>query len=236
MTDIISILTSNIQGEHFKATMLLASFLGGVIASVSPCSLAMLPIIIGYVGGYSKEKPVKTLLQMIFFILGTAVVFTAIGIICAVTGKVFISLFGSYFGLFIGSFLIVMGLKLLDILDFEFPVIIKSIPKNEGGFAFLYPFLIGMIFALAGTPCSTPILAGIMAFATVTENILFAVLMLFLFAIGQGLILILAGVFTSTIKNMQAFVRVSEFLLKFSGLLLILSGLYIFYKIFSSLL
>ena len=93
-----------------------------------------------------------------------------------------------------------------------------------------------MIFALAGTPCSTPILAGIMAFATVTENILFAVLMLFLFAIGQGLIHILAGVFTSTIKNMQAFVRVSEFLLKFSGLLLILSGLYIFYKIFSSLL
>ena len=36
-------------------------------------------------------------------------------------------------------------------------VIIKSIPKNEGGFAFLYPFLIGMVFALAGTPCSTPI-------------------------------------------------------------------------------
>jgi len=236
MIDILNTLTTNIQGEHFKATMLIASFLGGVIASVSPCSLAMLPIIIGYIGGYSKEKPIKTLMQMIFFILGSAVVFSAIGIICAVTGKVFISFFGSYFGLFIGSFLIVMGLKLLDILDFEFPVIIKSIPKNEGGFAFLYPFLIGMVFALAGTPCSTPILAGIMAFASVAENVLFAVLMLFLFAIGQGLILVIAGVFTSSIKNMQAFMKVSEFLLKFSGALLVLSGLYIFYKIFSSVL
>ncbi len=236
MIEILNTLTTNIQSEHFKATMLLASFLGGIIASVSPCSLAMLPIIIGYVGGYSKEKPLKTLLQMIFFILGTAVVFTSIGIICAITGRVFISFFGSYFSLFIGSFLVVMGLKLLDILDFEFPVIIKSIPKNEGRFTYLYPFLIGMVFALAGTPCSTPILAGIMAFAAVAKNILFAVLMLFLFALGQGLILVIAGVFTSTIKNMQAFVKVSEFLLKFSGALLVLSGLYIFYKIFSPLL
>jgi len=236
MIDFLNTLTTNIQGEQFKATMLIASFLGGVIASVSPCSLAMLPIIIGYVGGYSKEKPLKTLLQMLFFVLGTAVVFTAIGIICAVTGKVFISFFGSYFGLIIGSFLIVMGLKLLDILDFEFPVIVKSIPKNDGGYVFLYPFLIGMVFALAGTPCSTPILAGIMAFASVSENILFAVLMLFLFALGQGLILIIAGVFTSSIKNMQSFVKVSELLLKLSGVLLVLSGLYIFYKIFSPLL
>ena len=93
-----------------------------------------------------------------------------------------------------------------------------------------------MIFALAGTPCSTPILAGIMAFASVSENILFAVLMLFLFALGQGLILILAGVFTSTLKNMQSFVKISEILLKICGGLLILSGLYIFYKIFSSLI
>jgi cytochrome c biogenesis protein CcdA len=75
-----------------------------------------------------------------------------------------------------------------------------------------------------------------MAFASVSKNILFAILMLFLFALGQGLILIMAGVFTSSLKNMQSMVKVSEFLLKLSGFLLILSGLYIFYKIFSSIL
>lgn len=236
MIEIINSLTQSVQKEHFEMTMLLASFFGGLIASISPCSLSMLPIIIGYIGGYSEDKPLLTFFKMLFFILGTAVVFTTIGIICAVTGKVFISFFGSYFGLIIASFLVVMGLKLLDILDFEFPTIIKSIPKNDRGYAFLYPFLIGMIFALAGTPCSTPILAGIMAFASVSKNIPFAVLMLFLFAIGQGVILILAGVFTSSLKNTQSVIKISEFLLKLSGALLILSGLYIFYKIFSPLL
>ena len=35
--------------------LLIASFLGGVLASLSPCSLAMLPLIIGYVGGYARH-------------------------------------------------------------------------------------------------------------------------------------------------------------------------------------
>lgn len=236
MIDFVNTLTQSVNKEQFEITMLLASFFGGLIASISPCSLSMLPIIIGYIGGYSEDKPILTFFKMLVFILGTAVVFTTIGIICAVSGKVFISFFGSYFGLIIASFLVVMGLKLLDFLDFDFPVLVKAIPQNKGGYAFLYPFLIGMLFALAGTPCSTPILAGIMAFASVSENILFAILMLFLFAIGQGLILILAGVFTSTVKNMQSFIKISEILLKLSGLLLIVSGLYIFYKIFSPLL
>lgn len=236
MIDFVNTLTQSVNKEQFEITMLLASFFGGLIASISPCSLSMLPIIIGYIGGYSEDKPILTFFKMLVFILGTAVVFTTIGIICAVSGKVFISFFGSYFGLIIASFLIVMGLKLLDILDFDFPILVKAIPQNKSEYAFLYPFLIGMLFALAGTPCSTPILAGIMAFASVSENILFAILMLFLFAIGQGLILILAGVFTSTVKNMQSFIKISEILLKLSGLLLIISGLYIFYKIFAPLL
>ena len=122
MTDLFTSFLQNSNSGQFEMMMLLASFLGGVVASISPCSLAMLPIIIGYIGGYSKETPAKTLLQMIIFIFGTSVVFSIIGIICAVTGKVFVSFLGSYFGLFIGSFLIVMGLKLAEILDFEFPV------------------------------------------------------------------------------------------------------------------
>ena len=67
-----------------------ASFLGGLISSISPCSLSMLPLIIGYIGGYSNEKPLKTLLQMIIFVIGSGLVFSIIGGICAFTGKLFV--------------------------------------------------------------------------------------------------------------------------------------------------
>jgi cytochrome c-type biogenesis protein len=237
MENYASALTQSLGGSgHFSLIMLLVSFLGGLLASVSPCSLAMLPIIIGYVGGYSESNPIKTFMQMLFFVFGSSLVFAMIGIICAVTGKVFISFAPTYFILMLASLLMVMGLNIIGILDFNMPVIIKQMPQSSGKNMVLYPILIGAVFALAGTPCSTPILAGIMAFASLSTNIMSAVLMLFMFSLGQGLILVIAGVFTSSLKNFKNFAYISEILLKFSGVLLVLSSIYIFYKIFSPLL
>ncbi len=211
-----------------------AAFLGGLISSISPCSLSMLPLIIGYIGGYSDEKPLKTLLQMIVFVIGSGIVFSIIGAVCALTGKMFIG--NPYFALIVASIVMIMGLKILGFLEFDLPPIIKEIPKNEFNNDFLYPLILGAVFALIGTPCSTPILASIMAFASISAKISSAVIMLFLFSIGQGLILILAGFITSKIKTSEKFYQLSEKIMKFSGILLILVSLYIFYKIFGGIL
>ena len=230
--DYVDIFTNNTS----ILVLFVISFLGGLIASISPCSLSMLPIIIGYIGGYSHEKPAKTLLQMLFFVTGTAIVFSVIGIICALTGKVFVSLGSGYFGVILASIVLIMGLKLIGFLDFELPVLIKEMPKDNAHHTYLYPLLLGGVFALVGSPCSTPILAGIMAFASLSANIVNAIMMLFLFSLGQGLILILAGVLTSHLKNWNNFYKVSDILMRISGFLLIVASLYIFYKIFTPLI
>lgn len=210
------------------------AFLGGLISSISPCSLSMLPLIIGYVGGYGEQKPAKTFIQMIFFVIGASIVFSVIGIICALTGKIFIG--NPYFALIAASIILIMGLNLIGILEIQLPVLIKEIPKNNFNNEFLYPMLLGAVFAVIGTPCSTPILASIMAFASISANIFQSVIMLFLFSIGQGIIFILAGVITAKLKSSGGkFYEFSEKILKISGILLILVSLYIFYKIFGSL-
>ena len=76
----------------------------------------------------------------------------------------------------------------------------------------------------------------IMAFAAMGKNLAAAVLMLFLFAVGQGLILIIAGLFTSGVKNLKNFAGMSAVLLKVSGVLLILVALYLYYKTFAPLI
>jgi cytochrome c-type biogenesis protein len=219
-------------GQLVWYLMLLASFLGGLLASILPCSLAMLPLIVGYVGGCSKESPLVTFIQMCSFVLGTAIVFTIIGIACALTGSVFASVLGGYFTLIIASILMIIGLKLLSILDIDPPTIIKAMPQNKSRSVFVYPVLLGMTFALAGTPCSTPILAGIMAFAAIGKNVALSVLMLFLFAFGQGVILILTGLFASSLKQMRLMSGFTEWLLKISGVLLILVACYLYWKTF----
>ena len=211
------------------------SFLGGLIASVSPCSLSMLPLIVGYVGGYSDEKPNKILVQMLFFVLGASIVFSIIGIICALTGKIFVG--NPYFSLIVASIILIMGLNIVGVLEFQMPVLIKEIPQNNFNNDFLYPLLLGAVFAIIGTPCSTPILASIMAFASMSANIVQSVLMLFLFSLGQGLILIFAGWLTSKIKSSgEKFYNFSEKIMKISGILLILIAIFIYYKIFSAVI
>lgn len=232
MNNLYDIFTTSLSVDNAKIILLLISFLGGIVASISPCSLAMLPVVVGYIGGYANQPLSKTVVQLFSFIFGTAIVFSAIGIICALTGKVFVSIAGNYFMLIIAAILLIMGLNLVGLLDLQIPTLINKIPQSKGNSIFLYPMLLGATFAIAGTPCSTPILAGIMSIASVSTNIILAIMMLFLFSIGQGIILVIAGIFTSVIKQFGKVINFSELLLKISGVILILAALWFYYKIF----
>lgn len=233
LTQFTNSLVEYISRGEFSLVFLLVSFLGGILASISPCSLGVLPLIIGYVGGYCDNNKLKTFIQLCFFVFGLGAVLTVIGIICAVSGNVFASFGGPYFILFLASLILILGLNLLGVLDINFAPIVKKIPKNDGASLFLYPFIIGTVFALSSSPCSTPILAGIMSFAALSKNLALAALMLFLFSLGQGLIIILAGVFTTFLKSIKNISHISEVLMKFSAILLILSAFIIYIKMFS---
>ena len=233
MESLVSNLTAYLKTQEFSYLFLVISFLGGVLASLSPCSLSVLPIVVGYVGGYSEESGFKTFLQLLSFVLGLSAVLTVIGIICALGGRAFVSIGGAYWVLIVASVILLFGLNLLGVIQFNLPVIVKQMPKGDAHSLFIYPFILGALFALAATPCSTPILVGIMSFASLSANLVYAALMLFMFSLGQGLIIILAGVFTSFVKKVRVFSGVSEVFLKIMGVLLVISAFYIYFSVFS---
>ena len=233
MESLVASLTTYLKTQEFSYIFLLISFAGGILASLSPCSLSVLPIVVGYVGGYSEESGFKTFLQLVSFVIGLSAVLTVIGIICALGGRAFVSIGGAYWVLFVASVILLFGLNLLGVIQFNLPVIVKQMPKGDAHSLFIYPFILGALFALAATPCSTPILVGIMSFASLSANLVYAALMLFMFSLGQGLIIILAGVFTSFVKKVRVFSGVSEVFLKIMGVLLVISAFYIYFSVFS---
>ncbi len=232
MDSIVAFFKTHVTGE-FSWFVLLLCYIGGLIASLSPCGLGVLPIVVSYIGGYSHEKTSTTAIQMISFLVGLSLCLTSIGMICALTGQVFGGGNQAYWTLFLASLIFLFGLNLVGIMDMNFPVLVKSLPQNTKHSHITYPMVLGAVFALATTPCSTPILAGIMATASLTANIAYAALMLFLFSMGQGTIIVLAGIFTSFVKNLRSFAKFTDALTKFCGVILIIFGVFLYYKVFS---
>lgn len=232
MDNLIQFFQTNVKGE-FSLLILALCFLGGVVSSLSPCGIGMLPVVVSYIGASPEQKVSKSAMQIISFIFGLALSLTAIGVAAALTGQVFGAGNRSYFILLLSGLIMIFGLNLVGIIDINFPVLVKKIPQSNKANAFFYPMLLGMVFAFATTPCSTPILAGIMAAASLSSNIAYAALMLFLFSIGQGMIILVAGLFTSALKNISSFARYSEILTKISGVILVLFSLFLYYKVFS---
>lgn len=232
LNQFVNNLAQYLQNSEFSLVFLLISFLGGVLSSISPCSIGMLPVIVGYVGGYGDSDKLKTFIQLLSFVFGLSVVLSVIGVICALTGNVLSAFGGNYFVLFLASLILILGLNLLGLVELNMAPIVKKIPKGNSTSLFLYPFLVGSLFAFASSPCSTPILAGIMGFATLSKSIFLAGLMLLFFSLGQGVIVVLAGLFASFIKGVKDFSNISEILMKISGILLVVASILIYVKIF----
>lgn len=235
MDNFVQIFSSYSQSSFFPLFMLIGSFLAGVLASLAPCSLGVLPLIIGYVGGYSKESNKKLFIQMLSFSLGLSSVLSIIGVICALTGSAFTSIATPKVLLLFASVIIILGLNLVGALDIQFPALVKRMPQNKTGGLFVFPFIVGVFFALAASPCASPLLASIMAVAAISNSIIFSIALFFMFAFGQCIIIIVLALFTSALKHLKAFSKYSSFLMKLSGILLILAGIYIYYNIFSNI-
>ena len=142
MDSLLQIFSSYSSGNNFILPILLfISFFAGILSSLSPCSLGMLPLIIGYVGGYSKESNKKLLIQMLSFSFGLSLILSIIGIICAISGRAFTSIASPIIILLFASIIILMGLNLIGFLDIQFPTIIKKMPEKKSGSLFLFPLL-----------------------------------------------------------------------------------------------
>lgn len=215
--------------------MLLLSFLGGVVASVSPCSIGFLPLLLAYVCGVEKVGGFKLFIKLLSFSAGLSLVLGIIGFLCAITGSVFGGFDAPVLNLLFGSLLMVLGLHLLNVIEIPFPNFVKKMPDNSSNTGlFVYPFIVGILFAFMSSPCSSPILVTIMAIAAKNSDFLSSFLLLFTFAMGQCLIIILAGLFASFLKGLKKMQKYTEYLLKFSGVILVLFALFLWLTVWIS--
>ena len=203
-------------------------FLGGLVSASSPCVLAIIPLVIGFIGGYSEGNKKKAILYSLIFALGLSITFTILGAMASLLGGLFGDV-GKFWYYLAAGVAVIMGLYLIGVLNFRLPQPVTLKTKHKG---VIGAFLLGLLFGAVSSPCATPVLAVILAFVATKAKIVYGTSLLFVYAIGHCALIILAGVFTGFVESYVKSKGVSNFSAitkKISGVLILLAGLYILY-------
>jgi cytochrome c-type biogenesis protein len=185
--------------QHTPWLAVVAVFLGGVTTALNPCVLAMIPLLMSVVAGNNETTTVRRSLAFsLFFVLGLALTFTALGLISALMGRMFGDV-GRFWKYVVAGVCFLMGLHLLSILKWSLPVPAGIRVKKQGFFG---AFLLGLLFGVVSTPCAVPILAVLLAFVAEKGNVLYGGLLLFVYALGHSTLVLVAGTSIGAAKSL----------------------------------
>jgi cytochrome c-type biogenesis protein len=213
------------QLSHLTITSVGIIFLAGLLTSLTPCVLSMLPITIGYIGGYEARSRIQAAAQSAWFALGLATTLAGLGIAAAVLGSVYGKV-GAGLPIVVSAIAILMGLNLLEALPLQLPNwggmdwISKDLPES------VRSYLIGLTFGLVASPCSTPVLITLLAWVTETKDPVLGGVLLLSYTVGYVAPLVLAGTFTASIKKLLELRRWSNWITPASGALLVGFGVF----------
>lgn len=204
----------------------LVVFLGGVLTASNPCVLAMIPLMIGFIGG-TKELTgfKKSLLFSLFFVIGLSITFSIMGLIAATTGRLLGDV-GNFWRYIVVAVCFLMGIHLLEIFKIPLPRINVGNPKVTG---FIGAFLMGMLFGVVSAPCAVPILAVILVLIASKGNIAYGLGLLFFYALGHCALIVIAGTSIGAAKGLlesKRFQRANFYLRKVAAVLIILVGVF----------
>ncbi len=223
MESLLGNIQTIIQNQHGLAYI--AVFMGGLISAASPCVLAAIPLIIGYVGGYSGGNKRRAALYSFFFIIGLALMFTLLGAGASVMGQV-LGFMGKWLYVGLAVIAILMGLQLMGFISVPLPFQKTRIVKTKG---LLGAFLLGLLTGTVSSPCATPVLAVILAYVSTQGDIVYGGSLLFVYALGHCALIFIAGLsvgFTESIVGSKGIKHFSLYAKKLSGALLVVAGVY----------
>lgn len=166
------------------------AFAGGLAMGLNPCCLALYPAAAATccAGACDAGRPRPAASNAIAFVLGTATATTILGVAAAVAGST-LEGFGGWVRYAIALVPVLTGLHLLGWVRLPMPR--GAIALRGRGVHGAYAS--GLLLSLVIGPCGTPALAAILSYAAFRGSVAFAAALLFLYGLGNGVPLVIAG-------------------------------------------
>lgn len=203
-----------------------AVFAGGLLTSLGPCSLSLLPVTLAYLAGFADESSASPQLpwqRSLSFAMGIVGSLVLLGLVSGLMGRLYGSL-PDQISLLVATIALFMGLNLLGLLPLRLPTGPDPERWRRLVPAPLAPLAAGLAFGLAATPCTTPVLAVLLAWMAETGRPLVGMLLLTSFGAGQVIPLLLAGTAAATLPSLLKLRSMGQWVPPISGVVLLVTG------------
>jgi cytochrome c-type biogenesis protein len=230
---------SSIQSPNILSLII---FVGvGMLSSLSPCSLSMIPLLSIYLGASEIESDKQLsydtnlsqnsvkLKKSLLYSIGSALSFTFLGYFASVSGNTLNKneFIGHITTFLVAIFAGIMGLNLLEVLRVPLPSLDFSEQRKSLNLPWqIEPVVFGASSALVLSPCTSPVLASLLAVVGTSQNSLFGAFYLFLFSLGYSLPTVLAVNSSFGAAKILSMSSSSNWINSLFGSLLVMLGTY----------
>ena len=229
MEQMFTTLTRAVEGTALAA--IVASFLWGVLSILlSPCHLASIPLIIGFIDEQGRISTRRAFRISALFAVGILITIVLIGAITAAAGRMMGDV-GRYGNYFVAAIFFLVGLHLLDVIPMPWSGPGQVGMKRKGPLA---AFILGLVFGIALGPCTFAYMAPMLGvtFKLAATNLPYGVLLLMLYGVGHCSVIVFAGTFTEIVQrylNWNERSKGTVILKRVCGVLVLLGGVYMIY-------
>jgi len=222
-------LTHAVEGT--AAIALAAALIWGILSILlSPCHLASIPLIVGFIGQQGKMSAKRAFIISTLFAIGILITIGAIGAVTAGLGRMMgnVSQYGNYF---VAVIFFLVGLILLDVIPMPFSGPSRIGMKRKG---LLAAFILGLVFGIALGPCTFAFMAPMLGvtFKVASTNLAYGIVLLVVYGVGHCSVIIFAGTCTELVQRYMNWNEKSKgtiILKKICGILVLLGGLYLIF-------
>jgi len=195
------LLRNHLQGDQALAYPV--AFIAGVLISLTPCVYPIIPIIISYIGGKQETNRLKVFILSLSYAIGIAATYSALGVFATLSGKLFGEIQTNPIAYFIvANIIILLGLSMLDVFLLPIPSFLRGAKLKQGKKGFLGAFGIGLTSGFVVAPCTAAVLGVLLSYVASRQNLFFGASLLFVFALGIGVFLVVIGTFTGILISL----------------------------------
>ncbi len=192
----------SILEHHGAVAAVIASFGFGFVASLTPCVYPMVPITVSIFGATQAKSRLRAAGLSGAFVLGIATLFTPMGIISAVSGRLMGSaLSNAWVVTALALLFVALAASMFGAFELTLPSRLTNKLSTVGGVGFKGAFVMGLVMGLIAAPCTGPFLTGMITVIAQSGQVLLGAAALFSFALGLGVLFFLAGAFAVSLPK-----------------------------------